>query len=88
MSNPLINSQNSQTNGISFGEFMNKFKQFSGNPMQMLGNMGIPQGMNNPGDIVQYMIGSGKISPQQLQQIQQTAAQIRNSPMFQNAMKK
>lgn len=38
MSNPLINSQNSQTNGISFGEFMNKFKQFSGNPMQMLGN--------------------------------------------------
>lgn len=87
MSNPLI-MQNSQNNGISFGEFMDKFKQFSGNPTQMLENMGIPQGVNNPSQIIQYMVNSGKISPQQLQHIQHTAERIRGNSMFQNAIKK
>lgn len=41
MSNPLISNQINQRNGVSFDKFMSKFKQFSGNPTQMLGDMGI-----------------------------------------------
>lgn len=88
MSNPLISNQINQRNGVSFDKFMSKFKQFSGNPTQMLCDMGIPQGMTDPSQIIQYMVNSGKISPQQLQQIQRTADQIRGNSMFQNAVKR
>lgn len=84
MSNPLIKSQG---NGISFNDFMGKFRQFSGNPMQMLSGLGVPQGMNNPSEIIKHLMNSGKLSQEQYAQIQQTASQIRNNPMFQNAMK-
>lgn len=84
MSNPLFKNQ---SRGVSFNDFMSSFRQFSGNPMQMLSGLGIPQGMSNPSEIIQHLMNSGKLSQQQYAQIQQTAAQIRNNPMFQNAMK-
>lgn len=84
MSNPLFKNQN---RNVSFNDFMSSFRQFSGNPMQMLSNLGIPQGMNNPSEIIQHLMNSGKLSQEQYAQIQQTATQIRNNPMFQNAIK-
>lgn len=84
MSNPLFKNQ---SRGISFNDFMGKFRQFSGNPMQMLSNLGIPQGMTSPNEIVNYLINSGKINPQQMAQIQNTANAIAQNPMFLNAIK-
>lgn len=85
MRNPLI--QNKQS-GVSFNDFMSKFQQFSGNPMQMLSQSGlnIPQGITNPNDIIQHLMNSGKLSQEQYAQIQQTAQRIRNNPMFQQQM--
>lgn len=85
MRNPLIpNGQN----GVSFNDFMSRFQQFSGNPMQMLSQSGlnIPQGLNNPSEIIQHLMNSGKLSQEQYSQLQQTAQNIRNNPMFQQQM--
>lgn len=85
MRNPLIpNGQN----GVSFNDFMSRFQQFSGNPMQMLSQSGlsIPQSMTNPNEIIQYLMNSGKLSQEQYAQIQQTAQKIRNNPMFQQQL--
>lgn len=85
MRNPLIPNRQ---NGVSFDDFMGKFRQFSGNPMQMLSQIGlnIPQGVNNPGEIIQHLMNSGKLSQEQYSQLQQTAQNIRNNPMFQQQM--
>lgn len=85
MRNPLIPNRQ---NGVSFDDFMGRFRQFSGNPMQMLSQSGlnIPQGVNNPGEIIQHLMNSGKLSQEQYSQLQQTAQNIRNNPMFQQQM--
>lgn len=83
MGNPLFKNQ---SKGISFNDFMGKFRQFSGNPMQMLSGLGIPQGMTNPSEIVQHLVNTGRLSQDQFSQIQQMAAQIRQNPMFQQQM--
>lgn len=85
MRNPLIPNRQ---NGVSFDDFMDRFRQFSGNPMQMLSqsSLNIPQGVNNPGEIIQHLMNSGKLSQEQYSQLQQTAQNIRNNPMFQQQM--
>lgn len=85
MRNPLIPNRQ---NNVSFDDFMGRFRQFSGNPMQMLSQSGlnIPQGLNNPSEIIQHLMNSGKLSQEQYSQLQQTAQNIRNNPMFQQQM--
>ena len=85
MRNPLIPNRQ---NNVSFDDFMGRFRQFSGNPMQMLSQSGlnIPQGVNNPNEIIQHLMNSGKLSQEQYSQLQQTAQNIRNNPMFQQQM--
>lgn len=85
MRNPLIPNRQ---NGVSFDDFMGRFRRFSGNPMQMLSQSGlnIPQGLNNPSEIIQHLMNSGKLSQEQYSQLQQTAQNIRNNPMFQQQM--
>ena len=72
MPNNLFNS--TQNNNI-FGEF-NKFQQ---NPMQFLAerNVNIPQEyMNNPTGAVQYLMNSGQINQQGINQIIQKARML------------
>lgn len=61
--------------------FGNIIQQFQSNPMGMLTQrFNIPQNMNNPQEIVQYLLNSGQITQDQVNQ----AMQMKNNPMFRN----
>lgn len=54
----------------------------SGNPAQFISQrfgVDIPQGMNNPNDIIQHFVNNGRFSQQQVNQIMN----MRNNPMLQ-----
>lgn len=57
---------------------MQMLPQLKGNPMQFLAQRGIqiPQGMNNPQQIVQQMLNSGRFSQAQVDQARQMASQM------------
>ena len=77
------------SNGISFGTFMNQFKGFMGNPMQMLmqNKLNVPQSMaNDPNAIIQHLMNSGVMSQEQYNQLKHTAGQIQNNPQLQQMM--
>ena len=59
-------------------QIMQMLPQLRGNPMQFLAQRGIqiPQGMNDPQQIVQQMLNSGRITQAQLDQARQMAAQF------------
>lgn len=62
-------------------EMANQFRQ---NPMAMLQQRyNIPANMNNPNDIIQYLLNTGQVSQAQVN----NAMQMRNNPMFQNLFK-
>lgn len=57
-------------------EMANQFKQ---NPLAMLSQRyNIPQGMNNPNEIIQHLLNTGQVSQAQVN----NAMQMRNNPMF------
>ena len=63
---------------------MQMVNQFRQNPMAMLSQRyNIPQNLNNPNDIIQYLLNTGQVSQAQVNQ----AMQMRNNPMFQNLFK-
>lgn len=50
------------------------YQQLRSNPMQILGQFGIPQNMaNNPQAVIQQMLNSGKISQEQYDKAMQMA---------------
>lgn len=54
----------------------------SGNPAQFISQrfgVDIPQGMNNPNDIIKHFVNNGRFSQQQVNQIMN----MRNNPMLQ-----
>lgn len=57
-------------------ELMNKFR--SSNPVGILQSLGykIPDGMNNPQQIVNHLLSSGQLMPAQMQRIQQIAGRF------------
>lgn len=59
-------------------QLMQMLPQLKGNPMQFLSQRGIqiPQGMNNPQQIVQQMLNSGRITQAQVDQARQMAMQM------------
>lgn len=59
-------------------QLMQMLPQLRGNPMQFLAQRGIqiPQGMNDPQQIVQQMLNSGRITQAQVDQARQIAAQF------------
>lgn len=69
-------------------QMIQMFNQFKGNPMQALSQFGIPQNMNNPSQVIQYLMNSGKMSQQQYNQLQQIAGQMQNNPQYQQMFKK
>lgn len=55
--------------------------QFKSNPMQMIASKyNIPQGINNPQDIIQHLLNTGQITQQQVN----GAMQMRNNPDIKN----
>ena len=68
-------------------QMINMFNQFKGNPMQALSQFGIPQNMNDPTQIIQHLMNSGKMSQQQFNQLQQIAGQLQSNPQFKQMFK-
>lgn len=63
---------------------MEMANQFKNNPMAMLSQRyNIPQNLNNPNEIIQYLLNTGQISQAQVN----NAMQMRNNPMFRDLLK-
>ena len=61
---------------MNIQEMANRFMQ---NPMAMLSQRyNIPQGLNEPNQIIQHLLNTGQVSQNQVNQ----AMQMRNHPMF------
>lgn len=63
----------------------NQFRNFMGNPMSFMQqrNMQIPQGMNNPTDIIQNMLNNGQLTQEQYNYVNQLKNQIQSNPQCQ-----
>lgn len=63
---------------------MGMYQQFMQNPAQALLNarFNVPQGMNNPNDIIQHLLNTGQVSQGRINQVMQ----MRNNPMIQQLM--
>ena len=68
-------------------QMIQMFNQFKSSPIQALSKFGVPQGMNNPNQITQYLMNTGKMSQQQYNQLQQMAGQLQNNPQFKQMFK-
>lgn len=71
--------------------FMGQFQGFMKNPMQymMSKKLNLPQNINpmqNPNEVIQYLMNNGKLSQQQYNQLQNVAKQIQSNPQFQQFM--
>ena len=64
----------------NFINLMRMYQQLRQNPMQLLAQKyNIPQNINDPQQIIQYLLNSGQITQAQLNQ----AMQMRNDPQLQ-----
>lgn len=72
----------------SMGNMVNQFRSFMANPMQMLSQRlpGIPQGMNDPNQIIQQLMNSGRMSQEQYNFYNQMAQQISGNSQFNQMM--
>jgi len=62
-------------------QMLNQFRQ---NPMAMLSQrFNIPANMNDPNEIIQYLLNTGQVSQEQVN----NAMQMRNNPMIQQIFK-
>lgn len=71
----------------NINQIMSMYQQLRSNPMQMLARrFNLPQGMNmnNPNDIVQYLLNTGQVSQQQINSVME----MRNNPMIQQLMQR
>lgn len=60
------------------GNIMQIWSQFQQNPMGMLAQrFNIPQGIQNPQDIVQHLLNSGQVTQQQVNQAMQMRSRFR-----------
>jgi len=60
---------------------MQLLKQLKANPMKILSmRFNLPQNMNDPNEILQYLLNSGQVSQAQVNQ----AMQMRNNPQIQS----
>ena len=70
-----------QPNDNNFMTILNQFKQ---NPMAMLSQrFNIPQGMNDPNQIIQHLLNTNQVSQADVNRVMQ----IRNNPQIQNLFK-
>ena len=58
---------------------LSQYNQFRKNPMALLGKrFNIPQGMNDPNDIINHLMQTNQINQNQLSQVQQMAQMFRS----------
>ena len=70
-----------QPNDNNFMTILNQFKQ---NPMAILSQrFNIPQGMNDPNQIIQHLLNTNQVSQADVNRVMQ----IRNNPQIQNLFK-
>lgn len=72
---------------MNINQMAQMYQQLRSNPAQLLASrFNLPQGinMNNPNDIVQYLLNTGQISQQQVNSVMG----MRNNPMIQQLMQK
>lgn len=72
---------------MNMNQLMNMYQQLRSNPMQMLARRyNLPQGMNmnNPNDIIQYLLNTGQINQAQVNQLMG----MQNNPMIQQLMQR
>lgn len=69
----------------SMNGMFNKLRGYISNPMGFMqqNNMNIPQGMNNPTQIIQNMLNSGQLSQDQYNYVNQLSSQIQSNPQYQ-----
>lgn len=73
----------------SMQNFLGGFRNFMGDPIKAIlaKKMNIPQEyMNNPDDIIQYLMNTGKLSQAQYNEFNKTAKQIQKDPNFKKFM--
>ena len=71
----------------NINQIMSMYQQLRSNPMQFLARrFNLPQGMNinNPNEIIQYLLNTGQISQQQLNSV----VGMRDNPMIQQLMQR
>lgn len=63
---------------IPQGNTMQMLSQLRQNPMQFLQRAGmrVPQNLNDPNQIIQYLMNSGQVSQQRYEQARQIAAKL------------
>lgn len=66
-------------------QLMNMYQQIRSNPIQVLSQrFNIPQGMNNPDEIVQHLLNTNQVSQAQVN----NAMNMRNNPIIQQMFRK
>ena len=80
MANPLFTAL---AGNSPMGNMLQMLTQLQHNPLSLLGKAGfnIPNNLNNPQQIVQYLTQSGQINQNQLNQAQQMAQILKMSGM-------
>lgn len=80
MPSPIFQAFNQPQNDI-----LSMAMQFRQNPLGMLAQRyNIPTNLNNPNDILQYLVNSGQVSQMQISQAMQKA----NNPMIQQMFRR
>ena len=72
---------------MNINQMAQMYQQLRSNPAQILASrFNLPQGinMNNPNDIVQYLLNTGQVSQQQINSVME----MRNNPMIQQLMQR
>jgi hypothetical protein len=79
MSNPLFAALNGGTAQPAMLNMQNALAQLKANPAAILRQAGlnVPDGMNNPQQIVNHLLQSGQVNQNRLAQAQQAAMQYR-----------
>jgi len=78
MSSPLYQQFQPQNN------FLGLLQKFKSDPMSVLAQKyNIPQGMNNPNDIIQHLLNSGQINQEQINNVMR----MYNNPQIRNMFK-
>ena len=64
--------------------FISMYQNFMRNPFQALmqARLNVPQGMNNPNDIIQHLLNTGQVSQQRINQLMQ----MKNNPQIQQLL--
>ena len=69
----------------NMNDLMDMYKRMNENPVQFIGQrFNIPQGMNNPNDIIQHLLNSGQVSQTQINRVMG----MRDNPIIQALMKR